>query len=81
MLAFLKLLWKNWKRFVHGINSAISWVLMSATYITAVGPVAIAMKLARSPLLDRSLGDPESTTCWQPLPPDVDDIRRVQRPW
>ena len=32
-------------------------------------------------LIDRGLGDPRSDTWWHPLPPDDDNVRRVQRPW
>jgi hypothetical protein len=80
MLAFMKLLWRNWKRVVHGINGAISYTLMSTAYVIALGPVAIYFKLTRADLIDRGL-QAERESYWLELPQDTDDIRRVQRPW
>ena len=80
MLAFMKLLWRNWKRVVHGINGAISFTLMSIAYVIALGPVAIYFKLTRADLIDRGL-QVERKSYWLELPQDTDDIRRVQRPW
>ena len=80
MLAFMKLLWRKWKQVVHGINGAISFTLMSIAYITGLGPVAVYFKLTRADLIDRGLKS-ERESYWLSLPPDTDDIRRVQRPW
>lgn len=80
MLAFMKLLWRNWKRVVHGINGAISFTLMSTAYVIGLGPVAVYFKLTRADLIDRGL-QPERESYWLQLPQDTDDIRRVQRPW
>ena len=81
MLAFMKLLWRNWKKVVHGINGAISFVLMSVAYVVGLGPVAVYFRIVRSDLIDRGLGDPELETYWLVVPLDEDDVRRVQRPW
>ncbi|MFT5682479.1 MAG: hypothetical protein ACI8RZ_003397 [Myxococcota bacterium] len=80
MLAFMKLLWRHWKRVVHGINGAISFTLMSVAYILGLGPVAVYFKITRADLLDRGLAE-ELESYWQELPPDEDDVIRVQRPW
>ena len=80
MLAFMKLLWRNWKKVVHGINGAISFTLMSVAYVLGLGPVAVYFKLTRADLIDRGLA-PELETYWKPIPHDEDDVRRVQRPW
>lgn len=81
MLALLKHIWKSWKRLTHGLNTAIAWTLMALTYIVAVGPVALYFKITRADLIDRGLGDTQGPSYWNRLPPDEDDIRRVQRPW
>lgn len=81
MLVLLKRIWKAWKGLTHNLNAAISWLLMTVTYVVAMGPVAIFFRLTRADLIDRGLGDPRSDTWWHPLPPDDDNVRRVQRPW
>lgn len=80
MLAFMKLLWRNWKKVVHGINGAISFTLMSVAYILGLGPVAVYFKITRADLLDRGLGE-GLESYWIELEPDEDDVVRVQRPW
>lgn len=80
MLAFMKLLWRNWKRVVHGINGAISFTLMSVAYILGLGPVAVYFKITRADLLDRGLGE-GLESYWIALEPDDADVVRVQRPW
>ena len=81
MLVLLKLLWRNWKKIVHGINGAISFTLMSVAYIIGLGPVAVYFKLTRADLIDRGLGAAELESYWLGMPMDEDDVRRVQRPW
>ncbi|MFT4977246.1 MAG: hypothetical protein ACI8S6_003151 [Myxococcota bacterium] len=81
MLALMKMIWRSWKRLVHGLNGAISWTLMSIAYIIAIGPVATYFIVTRTDLTDRGLGDTEAESYWISLPPDEDDIRRAQRPW
>lgn len=81
MLAVLKTIWRNWKRFAHGINGAIAWVLMSIVYVTAMFPVAMGFRVFKPDALDRGLGDPEATSHWLPVPGEPQDVRRAQRPW
>ncbi|MEL6345436.1 MAG: hypothetical protein AAFV53_20175 [Myxococcota bacterium] len=81
MLAALKILWRSWKRLTHGINRAIAAVLMTVTYVIALGPVALYFRLTGQQLTDRGPGDINRPSHWKPPAPDNDDIRRAQRPW
>ena len=79
MVMIMKFLWRRWKLLVHKINDVIAFVLMGATYIFAVAPVAIFFKMTGQKLLDRSLGESSLKTYWLPKKEIDQDIRRVQR--
>ncbi len=81
VLTLLKTIWRGWKRGVHGINSAISFVLMTVVYLTALAPVAVLFKLFRPDPTDRGLGDPDLDSFWQALRIEDQDVRRSQRMW
>ena len=81
MLNLMKSIWRSWKRAVHGINGAISVVLMSIAYVLAVTPVALFMKLFRGDPLDRGESDRSLATFGKPARFRVEDIRSAQRPW
>ena len=81
MLGALKAIWRGWKRVIHGLNSAIAFVLMSFVYWTTMMPIAIGFKLFKPDPIDRGLGDPDADSYWlEPLSP-LQDVRRAQRPW
>jgi hypothetical protein len=81
ILTLMKTIWRRWKRVAHGIIHAQSWILMAVTYIVAVGPVAVVMRLGSKDLTDRGLGDPSAVSYWQEPSMGHQDIRRAQRPW
>lgn len=79
MLAALKTLWRGWKSLIHALNRSFVAALLVATYLFALGPVAVYFWITRRPLIARV--PPPGTNRWKPPPPDEDDIRRAQRPW
>ncbi len=81
VLRLMKAIWARWKRAVHGINAAISFVLMTFVYITAMGPVAMWFRLFRPDPIDRGLGAPDLRTYWLTVRAEAQDVRRAQRPW
>ena len=81
MLATLKLIWRKWKAFAHGLVAAQSWLLMAVAYWTAVMPVAVFFKLFKPDPLDRGLGEPDAGTLAKEHRYTRQDIRRAQRPW
>ena len=81
MLAILKLVWRKWKAFAHGLVAAQSWLLMAVAYWIAVMPVAVFFKLFRPDSLDRGLGEPGASTQGMVHRSPRQDIRRAQRPW
>ena len=81
MLTALKAIWKGWKRLTHGLNHAISWVLMAVVYWTTMAPVALGFKLFRPDPIDRGLGDPAAPSYWLEPRSGRQDVRRAQRPW
>jgi len=64
MLSLFKTLWRKWQSFAHRLIKAQNWFLMSLVYWLALAPVAIAMKLKGSVLLDRSLGEDGAESLW-----------------
>jgi hypothetical protein len=81
VLNLLKTIWRGWKRGVHGINSVISFTLMSFVYCTALAPVAIGFRLFKPDPTDRGLGDPNAESYWQNVRITEQDVRRSQRMW
>jgi hypothetical protein len=81
ILTLMKTIWRRWKRVAHGIMRAQNWFLMALTYVIAVGPVAIVLRIKHRDMTDRGLGDPDAKSYW--LEPELgeQDIVRAQRPW
>ena len=52
---------------------------MSFTFILAVMPVALSFKVMRRPMLDRTLGNPQTKTHWLKRHDPPQEIRRVQK--
>lgn len=77
----MKQIWRTWKRGVHGINGAIAWTLMTITYVFAVSPVAVGLRLFKPDLLDRGKGDATATTFGKAITRPRQDVRRAQRPY
>lgn len=81
MRRLLLTLWRGWKRALHGLNGAISAVLMSVVYWTAVAPVALVMRATQGDIMDRGLGQRGGATAWLPPRSGRQDVRRSQRPY
>ena len=66
MIRLFKVLWRRQKRMIQGILNLQNWILMTFVYVVAVTPVAIVLKLIRSPMLDKSLPQPGRKSSWHP---------------
>ena len=76
---FIKKFWWKWKKTIHKLNDGIAFLLMSFTFILAVMPVALSFKVMRRPMLDRTLGNPQTKTHWLKRHDPPQEIRRVQK--
>lgn len=81
MLELMKILWRRWKSFAHGIIRFQNWFLMSIAYIVGMTPVALVFRIVNPDPTDRGLGDTESDSYWLEPTMGREDIRRAQRPW
>ena len=64
MIRLFKALWRRQKKMIQGILTLQNWILMTVVYLIAVTPVAIVLKLLRSPMLDKSLPQPGRKSYW-----------------
>ena len=81
MLGVLKTIWRNWKRFAHGLVKGQSWLLMAIGYVVAITPVALFFKIFRPDPLDEAPALPGAPSYGRPVNARPQDIRSAQRPW
>lgn len=81
LLILLKLLWRGMQAFTKGIGTFVAYLVMSAVYLSVVGPVSLSMRLFRPDPTDRGPGDPNAESYGRTLDLPPEDLKRAQRPY
>lgn len=59
----LRVLWKGWKKFAHGLGVVNRYVLLTLFYFVVVNVVNLVLRLLRIDLLDRRMRP--ASTYWR----------------
>lgn len=77
--AVVSWVWSKWKKVGHFITRILNTILLVLAYAVAIGPVAIALRIAGQDILDKKWKAEKPESWWLPREPISDDPERYQR--